>query len=218
MSTGEPELAWPSCGNSWSVWAGRWERNPNTIKAAGFGWISVWPTRKSDPARHYFSLAPRRHPHILDPVPDISSKLGLVLAAEDEESDAVLLQLAFGRAGLPNLLVIVRDGQEAIEYLSRWVPYADGDSDPLPSLLLLDLKMPRMTGFDVLAWLRDKPQFKDLPVVVLSSSSHESDIQRARELGAWDYHIKPHGLHQFVQLIKQLTADSFRPAMAGKNV
>jgi CheY-like chemotaxis protein len=147
---------------------------------------------------------------------DFSSKSGLVLAAEDEESDAVLLQLAFSRAGLSNLLVIVRDGQEVIEYLSRYLPSARSDSDPLPSLLLLDLKMPRMTGFDVLTWLRDKPQFKDLPVVVLSSSSHESDIQRARELGAWDYHIKPHGLHQFVQLIKQLTADSPSPSMLGK--
>ncbi|HTA31270.1 MAG TPA: response regulator [Candidatus Cybelea sp.] len=139
-----------------------------------------------------------------------------MLAAEDEESDAVLLQLAFSRAGLSNLLVIVQDGQEVIEYLSRYLPSARSDSDPLPSLLLLDLKMPRMTGFDVLTWLRDKPQFKDLPVVVLSSSSHESDIQRARELGAWDYHIKPHGLHQFVQLIKQLTADSPSPSMLGK--
>ena len=147
---------------------------------------------------------------------DFSSKSGLVLAAEDEESDAVLLQLAFSRAGLSNLLVIVQDGQEVIEYLSRYLPSARSDSDPLPSLLLLDLKMPRMTGFDVLTWLRDKPQFKDLPVVVLSSSSHESDIQRARELGAWDYHIKPHGLHQFVQLIKQLTADSPSPSMLGK--
>jgi len=147
-----------------------------------------------------------------------SLKPGLVLAAEDEESDALLLQLAFDRAGLPNSLVIVRDGQEAIEYLSRCLPHADGYSDPLPSLLLLDLKMPRMTGFEVLAWLMDKPQFKDLPAVVLSSSSHESDIRRARELGAWDYHIKPHGLHQFVQLIQQLAADSLSPAMAGKNV
>lgn len=149
---------------------------------------------------------------------DFSSKSGLVLAAEDEESDAVLLQLAFSRAGLSNLLVIVRDGQEAIDYLGRYLPFAGGDSDPLPSLLLLDLKMPRRTGFDVLTWLKDKPQFKDLPVVVLSSSSHESDIRRARELGAWDYHIKPHGLHQFVQLIKQLTADSLNPSMPGKTV
>jgi CheY-like chemotaxis protein len=147
---------------------------------------------------------------------DFSSKSGLVLAAEDEESDAVLLQLAFSRAGLSNLLVIVRDGQEVIEYLGKCLAFAGGGSDPLPSLLLLDLKMPRMTGFDVLAWLGDKPQFKDLPVVVLSSSSHESDIRRAREMGAWDYHIKPHGLHQFVQLIQQLTADSLSPSMPGK--
>jgi CheY-like chemotaxis protein len=147
---------------------------------------------------------------------DVSSKSGLVLAAEDEESDAILLQLAFARAGLPNRLVILRDGQEVIEYLDKCLPYADGDSEPLPCLLLLDLKMPRMTGFDVLAWLRDKPQFKDLPVFVLSSSSQDSDIAKARQLGAWDYHIKPHGLAQFVQLIKQLTAGALGAATAGK--
>jgi len=141
---------------------------------------------------------------------------GLVLAAEDEESDAILLQVAFERTGLGKNLVIVRDGHEAIEHLKRCVPDAKGNSDPLPRLLLLDLKMPRMTGFDVLIWLRDKPQFKDLPVVVLSSSSHESDIERARELGAWDYHIKPHGLSQFVQLIQQLTSSSLSVATADK--
>jgi CheY-like chemotaxis protein len=146
---------------------------------------------------------------------EVSSKSGLVLAAEDEESDAVLLQLAFGRAGAPNPLVIVRDGQEVIEYLDRCLPYAEGDTHPVPSLLLLDLKMPRLTGFDVLAWLREKPQFKDLPVVVLSSSSHESDMKKARQLGAWDYHVKPHGLSKLVQLVKQLTADSLSPAIAG---
>jgi two-component system response regulator len=141
---------------------------------------------------------------------------GLVLAAEDEESDAFLLQLAFGRAGLGKNLVIVHDGQEVVDYLKKCSPHAKGNSDPLPSLLLLDLKMPLMTGFDVLVWLRDKPQFKDLPVVILSSSSHESDIQRARELGARDYHIKPHSLSQFVQLIQQLTASSLSIATAGK--
>jgi len=144
------------------------------------------------------------------------SSPGLVLAAEDEESDAVLLQLAFERAGLGKNLVIVRDGQEAVDYLKRCVTHSKRGSDPLPCLLLLDLKMPRMTGFDVLVWLGDKPQFKDLPVVVLSSSSHESDIQRARELGARDYHIKPHGMGQFVQLIKDLTASSQTVLTAGK--
>jgi CheY-like chemotaxis protein len=146
------------------------------------------------------------------------TKAGPVLAAEDEETDAALLQLAFGRAGYAHTLVVVRDGQEAVEYLNGDGRYADRNLYPLPSLFLLDLKMPRMTGFDVLAWLKENPQFKDLPVVVLSSSSHESDIDRARQLGAWDYHIKPHGMTQFVQLIKQLTDGSLSEAMSGMRV
>jgi CheY-like chemotaxis protein len=145
---------------------------------------------------------------MLRPVLAISLKSDLVLAAEDEESDAALLQLAFRRAGSPGNLVVVRDGQEAIEYLNGDGRYADRAMYPLPSLLLLDLKMPRMTGFDVLAWLKENPQFKDLPVVVLSSSSHESDIERARQMGAWDYQVKPHGMPQFLQLIKHLTVGS----------
>jgi CheY-like chemotaxis protein len=138
----------------------------------------------------------------------IHLKSDVVLAADDEESDALLLQLAFGKVASPNKLVVVRDGQEIIEYLNGYPPYADRDLYPLPSLLLLDLKMPRMTGFDVLAWLGEHPQFKELPAVVLSSSSHESGIEKARQLGACDYHIKPHGMPQFVQLIKRLTTGS----------
>jgi CheY-like chemotaxis protein len=149
---------------------------------------------------------------------DVPIKSGPVLAAEDEESDAVLLQLAFGKAGSPQNLVIVRDGQEAIDYLSGEGLYADRALHPLPSLFLLDLKMPRMTGFDVLAWLKENPQFKDLPVIVLSSSSHESDMRRARQLGAWDYHVKPHSLTQFVQLIRQLTAGSLMATTVGHGV
>jgi CheY-like chemotaxis protein len=138
----------------------------------------------------------------------VSLKQGFVLAAEDEESDAFLMQLAFGKAGLTDKLLILRDGQEVIEYLKGGGPYADRNLYPLPSLLILDLKMPRVTGFEVLAWLGVNPQFKDLPVVMLSSSSHEADIERARQLGAWDYHLKPHGMAPFVQLVKQLTAGS----------
>jgi CheY-like chemotaxis protein len=138
----------------------------------------------------------------------VALKQGFVLAAEDEESDAFLMQLAFGKIGLTDKLLILRDGQEVIEYLKGGGTYANRDLYPLPSLLLLDVKMPRMTGFDVLAWLGENPQFRDLPVVILSSSSHEDDVEKARELGAWDYHLKPHGMAPFVQLVKQLTGGS----------
>lgn len=133
-------------------------------------------------------------------------KTGLlpVLAAEDEQTDGYLLRLAFERAGVGHPLVIVRDGVEAVDYLSGEAPYADRTVHPLPALLLLDLKMPRMTGFDVLAWLTTRSEFKDLPAIVLSSSSHESDIQKARELGACDYIVKPHRFVEYVKVIQDL--------------
>ena len=129
-----------------------------------------------------------------------------VLAAEDEETDAFILRLAFQRAGLPNPLVVVSDGEEAVAYLRGTPPYDDRAACPLPALLLLDLKMPRMSGFDVLAWLQGEPQFKDLPAVILSSSSDESDINKAYDMGARDYLIKPHAISELLQLVQQLRA------------
>src|SRR6476661_6902504 len=106
----------------------------------------------------------------------MSEKLRPILAAEDEESDRIILELGFQRAKLPHPLVIVRDGQEAVDYLGGKGPYADRSAHPLPALLVLDLKMPRMNGFDVLTWLGERPQFKEIPAVMLSSSGNELDM------------------------------------------
>lgn len=136
----------------------------------------------------------------------MSTVLFPVLAAEDEETDAFILRLAFERARMPNPLVVVPDGRAAVDYLSGSGQYADRTQYPFPALLLLDLKMPRMTGFDVLAWLATRPEFQELPVVVLSSSSDESDVQKSRQMGARDYFVKPHALSDFLQIIECLRA------------
>jgi CheY-like chemotaxis protein len=136
-----------------------------------------------------------------------------VLSAEDEESDAIILRLAFVKAKLPHPLVIVSDGQGAINYLSGNGHYADRSIHPLPALILLDLKMPRMNGFDVLIWLAARPEFKDLPSVMLSSSSDESDIKKARQLGARDYFIKPHGLSELVKIAQQIEKSWLTPPL-----
>src|SRR5579859_3058779 len=107
----------------------------------------------------------------------------LILAAEDEETDRLLLLIALQQAGLTNPLTFVCDGQEAIQYLAGDAPYTNRAIHPLPGLLLLDLKMPRLTGFDVLEWLACRPELAYLPVVVLSSSSLQTDLDRARQLG-----------------------------------
>jgi len=127
-----------------------------------------------------------------------------ILAAEDEETDRFILKLAFDQAKLSHPLVTVRDGQECVDYLSGATAYADRTKHPLPALLLLDHKMPRKHGFEVLEWLATQPQFKNLPVFVLSSSSDDSDIQKARQLGAWDYFIKPHALSDWVSILHRL--------------
>jgi CheY-like chemotaxis protein len=129
-----------------------------------------------------------------------------VLAAEDEESDRLILQHVFKRAGVTCPIILVRDGSEVVDYLSGHEPYADRAVHPLPRLLLLDLKMPRMSGFDVLAWLETRPEFHGIPAVVLSSSCDESDISTARDMGARDFLSKPHDLHDFIKIIEVLNS------------
>ena len=127
-----------------------------------------------------------------------------ILSAEDEETDRFILGLAFKRASLPHALATVCDGGECVDYLSGAGTFADRALHPLPVLLLLDLKMPCMHGFEVLEWIATRPEFKDMPVVVLSSSSDESDIQKARQLGARDYFVKPHSIDEWVKILQQL--------------
>jgi CheY-like chemotaxis protein len=111
------------------------------------------------------------------------------------------LQRAFAAAQVPAELFIVRDGQEAIDYLSGTASYSDRKTFPLPDLMLLDLKMPRLNGFDVLTWVRQQPGLKRLPVTVLTSSDQPQDINRAYDLGANSYLLKPHGSQELSDLV-----------------
>lgn len=127
-----------------------------------------------------------------------------ILAAEDEESDRLILELVFQKAKSPYPLVIVGDGQEAVDYLRGEGRFADRSVHPLPGLLILDLKMPRMNGFDVLGWLATQPRFRTLPAVVLSSSPDDSDIKRAKQLGAREYFVKPHNFNDLLRIVQQI--------------
>jgi CheY-like chemotaxis protein len=124
-----------------------------------------------------------------------------ILLAEDDENDIFLMGRAFDRAGIPNRLLVVRNGQEAIDYLAGTGQYADREKFPVPGLILLDLKMPWMDGFDVLTWLRAQKRFNELPVVVLTSSKLQADVDRSRQLGVYDYRVKPHGFEDLVKLL-----------------
>ena len=127
-----------------------------------------------------------------------------LLIAEDDENDVFFLQHAFAKANIPNPLHIVRDGQEAIDYLSGANAFSDRGKYPLPYLILLDLKMPRKTGMDVLEWLSKQPELRCLPVIVFTSSAQRTDIERAYELGANGFVVKPSSTEKRAELVKAL--------------
>lgn len=114
-----------------------------------------------------------------------------VLLVEDNADDVSLFERAFGRTGFPHRLETVRSGDEAIAYLSGDGVYADRQKYPLPALLLLDIKLPRKNGFEVLAWIRHHPKLAPLRVVMLTGSPRDEDVNRAYRLGANSYVSKP---------------------------
>ena len=127
-----------------------------------------------------------------------------ILVAEDEPHDVFFIKRAFADAGLTTLIQVVKDGQEAIDYISASPPFENRREHPLPDLLLLDLKMPRLNGFDVLTWLRKQPGLKRLPVVIFSSSTQYEDVNRAYDLGANSYLPKKAGSPELLKLVEQI--------------
>jgi len=127
-----------------------------------------------------------------------------ILVVDDSKDDVFLLCRAFEKAGLDNSILHVSDGQEAVEYLSGENGFEDRSRYPLPKLMLLDVKMPRRDGFDVLQWLLTRKDLEKLPVVMFSSSSEPEDVEKAKALGATEYLCKPiesEGFDQVVQTI-----------------
>lgn len=116
----------------------------------------------------------------------------------------MLVQMAVERAALGLRLDTVKDGEEAINYLMGRSAYSDRQAHPFPSLLLLDLKMPRLSGFDVLEFVRRQPGLKQLPIIVFSSSDDPKDIRRAYDAGANSYLCKPHSNDDLAALLKAL--------------
>jgi len=116
----------------------------------------------------------------------------IILLVEDDPDEVFLIQRAFQKADMKNPLQVLRDGEEAIDFLSRFGELADESLlSPIPALMLLDLKMPRKTGFEVLEWLRQQPNLKRLIVIVLTSSNQPVDINHAYDLRANSYLVKP---------------------------
>jgi len=127
-----------------------------------------------------------------------------ILLVEDDEADILLLRRAFRNAHIANPLLEVRDGQEAIQFLAGEGDYADRARYPIPFLVLLDLRLPKLSGFEVIAWMRDRPQFSNVIVVVLTASDHVPDVTKARDLGANSYLVKPGNFEELVQMVKRI--------------
>jgi DNA-binding response OmpR family regulator len=127
-----------------------------------------------------------------------------VLYVEDDENDAMFMGRAFAAAGMESALRVVGDGRTAIEYLSGAGKYADRREYPLPSMVLLDLNLPQLPGFEVLKWMRDHSDFARTPVVVFSSSTREDDRVKAQELGASEFVSKPGSGLEFGEVLEGL--------------
>lgn len=127
-----------------------------------------------------------------------------ILVAEDEKDDVLLLERAFRKAKIANPFVTVQNGEEAVAYLSGRGRFADRGKYPLPILLLLDLKMPRLNGFELISWVRQESSVRGLPLIVLTSSKQNPDITRAYELGASTYLVKPVQFSGLVEMLGHL--------------
>jgi CheY-like chemotaxis protein len=115
-----------------------------------------------------------------------------VLLVEDDLNDIFLVKRAFRTARIPNPLQVVTDGEEAISYLRGEGKYADREAHPLPNLIVMDIKMPRRSGFEVLEWVKGNGQpLRRIPIIIVSCSDNPSDINRAYELSANAYMVKP---------------------------
>jgi CheY-like chemotaxis protein len=134
----------------------------------------------------------------------VSTSLIPILYVEDEEADVELLQHVLEKLGIRNPLQTVKDGSLAKDYLAGSGPFGDPGRYPLPSLVLLDLNLPCWSGFEVLEWIRQQPQLRRVPVVVLSSSNRPDDIARAYDVGANCYLVKPNALPELTELVRAL--------------
>lgn len=136
--------------------------------------------------------------HRLTPMPRA------ILLAEDNEDDVFFFQTAARKTGWPHELIVARDGREAIDHLQSII--ASGSAAARLSLVLLDLKMPFVNGFEVLQWARNQPELRYVPIVVLTSSEQDSDIETAYRLGAASFLVKPAKPESMSELLRTLDA------------
>jgi CheY-like chemotaxis protein len=122
-----------------------------------------------------------------------------ILLVEDNPMDVDLTRRAFIRHNVDHPIEVARDGEEVLAFISNW-----GDERRLPILILLDLKLPKVDGLEVLYQLKSHPRFRSVPVVVLSTSTEDRDIQAAYQRGANSFIVKPVDFDQFMQIVERI--------------
>lgn len=130
----------------------------------------------------------------------------IILLVEDNPDDVELLKYAIQKADIRNPIVVVTDGDAAVDYIGRTGAYVDRAGQPRPELILLDLKLPRRSGFEVLSFVREHGPTRHTPVVVLTSSGQGDDIRRCYELGANSFLVKPIGRDALIDMVRTLKA------------
>lgn len=127
-----------------------------------------------------------------------------ILIVEDNPSDAEMALRAFKKNNLTNKILVVEDGEEALDYLFSKGQYATKNKDSRPKIILLDLKLPKINGLEVLKEIKSHPETKIIPVIVLTSSKEESDIIESYQLGVNSYIVKPVDFEKFVEAVRDL--------------
>lgn len=161
-----------------------------------------------------FPRCPRSHPRLQAYEPHFVARKDsdplLILHVEDDENDALLFQKACERAGLPAKVFRVEAADQAMAYLLGEGVYSDRSLYPVPQLVVLDLKMPRMDGFQFLKWVRQTENFAALPVLIFTASMSREDKSRAIAEGASSYFIKPSSFEALVKMVEGMGAPNDR--------
>lgn len=139
----------------------------------------------------------------------------VILLVDDNPHDVVLIRLAFRKVGIIDTIQLVKDGAEAMRYIRGEGNYSDRHQFPIPTLILLDLKMPQTSGFEVLEWIRNQPSLEHVVVVVMSGSKDDSDVEKAYSLRANMYLTKPTKFEELVKLMESLK--NYRTWRRGKH-
>ena len=127
-----------------------------------------------------------------------------ILLVDDSENDLILMHAAFKKANYDGSLQEVRNGEEAIAYLKGEGPFRNRNKFPLPTIMVLDLNMPKKDGFDLMAWVRAQPVLKRLAIVILTASMRNEDVERAFDLGANSFLVKPSNLEALEAMVQCL--------------